>query len=430
MTFCSRKFLAAAVMAAMANLASAAVAGPGSPLLTGLGGDSGFGTRIMQPNDDGSSLLLDLPFTLNFFGNSYADYYVNNNGNISFGRPLSEFTPQVFPIANVPMIAPYWGDVDTRNQSGLSNPFHNNVYLASTNNSLVVTWDTVGYYDQHNDKQNTFQLVLTDRSAQTSHAGDFDMEFRYGKLEWTTGDASDGQHGLGGSAAVAGWNAGIAVNSFALAGSGSQNILQLVSGSNTGQTGVYRFEVRSDAIVGSNPYNPVLPSNPGSGDGAWEFVNVPVSNTQPVWFDPEVAVGYIYQVNGAGPLISSVILPQGIGDGRYDVYVWENGDWKLLQGNVLGGQSFSFGTAVDRFKVLGIEPSAGLNPASPIAFSAGLTFDQNGTVNLSQQAISVMTAVPEPATYAMMGMGLAMLGVVARRRRASSSSADQPPSLL
>jgi hypothetical protein len=125
-----------------------------------------------------------------------------------------------------------------------------------------------------------------------------------------------------------------------------------------------------------------------------------------------------------------VILPQGIGDGRYDVYVWENGDWQLLKGNVLGGQTFSFDTAVDRFKVLGIEQSAGLNPASPIAFSAGLTFDHDGTVNLSQHAISVTAAVPEPATYAMLGMGLAMLGVVARRRRSSSQSENQPVSLL
>lgn len=418
MIFCTRKFLAAAVMAAMANLASAAVAS--GPLLTGLGGDSGFGERIMDPNDDGSSLVQALPFALNFFGNSYDSYFVNNNGNISFGSPLSTFTPEVFPIANVPIIAPYWGDVDTRNQSGLSNPLLNNVYLHATNDSVVVTWDTVGYYDRHNDKQNTFQLVLTNRS-QSSRAGDFDMEFRYGRLEWTTGDASGGSGGTGGYAAVAGWNAGAAVNSFALAGSGTQNVLQLLNGSNTGQTGVYRFEVRSEAAVGSTPYNPILPSNPGAGDGAWEFVNVPVSATNPVWFDPEVAIGYVYQVNGSGPLISSVILPQGVGDGRYDIYVWENGDWKLLQGNVLGGQTFSFGAAVDRFKVLGIEESAGLNPASPIAFSAGLVFDQNGTVNLSQHVISV-TAVPEPSTYAMLGAGLAMLGMVARRRRAQGQA--------
>ncbi len=426
MIFSTRKLVAAAVMAAMAQFASAVTVST-SALLTGLGGESGYGTQIMAPNDDASSDLLSLPFTLNFFGNSYNDYYVNNNGNISFGWALSDFTPQVFPISTAPMIAPYWGDVDTRNRTdNLASQLQNNVYLATVGSSIVVTWDTVGYYSGNNDKQNTFQLVLTDRSAETRHNGDFDIEFRYGRLEWTTGDVSGGVNGLGGYAAVAGWNAGAAINSFALAGSGTNNVLQLLTGSNTGQTGVYRFEVRSDADVGSAPYNPILPSNVDAGDGAWVFENVEVSSTQPTWFDPVVAVGYIYQVDAGGPLISSVILPQGIGDGRYDVYIWENGAWTLLQDNVLGGQTFSFGTAVDRFKVVGIEPSAGLNPASPIAFSAGLIFNQDGTVNLSQTAITAASAVPEPSTYAMLGAGLALLGVVARRRR----KASQPPSLL
>lgn len=418
MTFTTKKLLAAAVMAAMGNLALAAVAVPGSPILTGLGGDSGYGVQILTPNDDGSSVLQNLNFSLNFFGNSYSSYYVNNNGNISFDFPLYDFTPQVFPISTSAMIAPYWGDVDTRNRDGLSTQLQNNVYLASTSNSVVVTWDTVGYFSNHNDKQNTFQLVLTDRSAQSGHSGDFDIEFRYGRLEWTTGDASGGVNGYGGYSAVAGWNAGpaSAINSFALAGSGTANVLQLINGTNTGQAGVYRFEVRSDATVGSSPYNPILPINPESGDGAWEFVNVPVSATNPVWFDPEVAVGYVYQVDGSGPLISSVILPQGIGDGRYDIYIWENGGWTLLESNVLGGQTFTFGSAVDRFKVLGIEETAGLNPASPIAFSTGLTFTADGNVNLSQTAI-LAQAVPEPATYAMLGAGLMLMGVMARRRR-------------
>lgn len=410
-----RKILAAAVLAALTQTASAVVAVVASPLLTGFGGDSGYGTQIMAPNDDGSSVLQTLPFALNFFGNSYSSFYVNNNGNISFENPLSAFTPAVFPISRVPMIAPYWGDVDTRNRGDLATQALNNVYLATSGQSVVVTWNTVGYYSMHNEKQNTFQLVLTDRSSETTHAGDFDMEFRYAQLQWTTGEASGGVNGLGGQSAVAGWNAGAAVNSFALAGSGTDNILQLVNGSNTGQTGVYRFEVRSDALAGSEPYNPLVPSNPGATDGAWVFSNVPVSATTPVWFDPEVAVGYVYQVS-SGPLISSVILPQGIGDSRYDIYLWDGSNWQLLQANVIGGQTFTFGTPVDRFKVLGIEESAGLNPASPIAFSAGLTFDRDGTVNLTQNAISVQSAVPEPDTYVMLGAGLLMVGALSRRR--------------
>jgi hypothetical protein len=41
--------------------------------------------------------------------------FVNNNGNITFAQgAVPTFTPDPFPIATQPMIAPWWGDVDTR----------------------------------------------------------------------------------------------------------------------------------------------------------------------------------------------------------------------------------------------------------------------------------------------------------------------------
>jgi hypothetical protein len=40
---------------------------------------------------------------------------VNNNGNVTFNGPLGGFTPAAFPASSHPMIAPFWGDVDTRN---------------------------------------------------------------------------------------------------------------------------------------------------------------------------------------------------------------------------------------------------------------------------------------------------------------------------
>jgi len=37
-------------------------------LLSGFGGDAGFGELAMLQNDDGSSNALNLPFNINFFG--------------------------------------------------------------------------------------------------------------------------------------------------------------------------------------------------------------------------------------------------------------------------------------------------------------------------------------------------------------------------
>ena len=85
------------------------------PLLSGFGGPQGYGTNFLNRNDDGSVGPLDLPFGINFYGNNYSQFYLNNNGNITFNSALSAFTPNAFPGSSQPIIAPWWADVDTRN---------------------------------------------------------------------------------------------------------------------------------------------------------------------------------------------------------------------------------------------------------------------------------------------------------------------------
>src|SRR6516162_5841169 len=68
----------------------------------------GFSANVYGPNDDGTypctSLdpgppppgcmpsLVPIGFTVNFYGASFGSLYVNNNGNVTFDSPLSEFT--------------------------------------------------------------------------------------------------------------------------------------------------------------------------------------------------------------------------------------------------------------------------------------------------------------------------------------------------
>ncbi|MBA1446229.1 MAG: hypothetical protein M3H12_08765 [Chromatiales bacterium] len=96
-------------------------------LLDGLGGNRGYGEQAMLPNDDGSSNLLDLPFNINFYGNEFSSFFINNNGNISFDNPISSYTPDPFPVANQPMIAPWWGDVDTSRDGQFGEGFDPNL---------------------------------------------------------------------------------------------------------------------------------------------------------------------------------------------------------------------------------------------------------------------------------------------------------------
>lgn len=40
-------------------------------------------------------------------------HQVNTNGVISFSGGVSTYTPEAFPVSDNPLIAVFWGDVDT-----------------------------------------------------------------------------------------------------------------------------------------------------------------------------------------------------------------------------------------------------------------------------------------------------------------------------
>lgn len=392
-------------------------------LLSGYGGTRDYGDLAMNRNDDGSSNVLNLPFTLNFFGNNYNTFYINNNGNITFTGPVGSYTPTPFPISSRPMIAPYWGDVDTRGTSGIV-PNSNNVWVASPNaQTTVVTWDSVGYYGSHTDKLNDFQLVLRDRSD--TGAGNFDIDFRYNQLQWTTGDASGGSQGLGGTPAQAGYDAGDLTHFFTLPGSRTAAVLDLANTSNVSLStpGLWTFPIRNGAISdGSTPSTPLVP-DVVQQDG-WHFdFNIVLG--QQIFIDPLVATGYDFIVD-SGPNILSALLPS-VGDSIFDICLWNGSAWGSCS-TANAGVPFVFGGAgVDRFRVLGIETSAGLDPTNTTAFVTGLTFAGAGTVSMRQVPITTDVsngAVPEidatagTGALTLLGGVLAMVSERRRRRQA------------
>src|SRR5208282_529343 len=76
---------------------------------------SGFDSQILDRNDDGSTGIVPIGFTVNFFGNAHTTLYVNNNGNVTFDSPLSAYSPSTLTSLGTEIIAPFWADVDTRN---------------------------------------------------------------------------------------------------------------------------------------------------------------------------------------------------------------------------------------------------------------------------------------------------------------------------
>lgn len=226
-------------------------------LVSGLGGAAGFGEIAVPTNDDGyTSYDVSAVFQggINFFGQTYNSVYVNTNGSISFGSGISQYTPQTISSGLTPMIAPYWADVDTR----AGNPIY--VDMDATNHVLTVTWSGVGFFDQNTSLTNSFQLQLYDRGG-----GNFDIVYRYQDINWTTGEASGGIGGLGGTPAHVGYTAGSGNPNHVveLPGSGSQGpmlALETTIG-NTGVAGLWAWAVRNgqfpagDITFGSYNFN-------------------------------------------------------------------------------------------------------------------------------------------------------------------------------
>ena len=93
---------------------------------------------------------------------------VNNNGHLSPGVPYSQYIPQQLPF-DIPLIAVFWGDVDTRPPNGgfvwyrnttsedllqqALNDIRGAYPLATDINYLfIATWDHVGYHNLRTDK--------------------------------------------------------------------------------------------------------------------------------------------------------------------------------------------------------------------------------------------------------------------------------------
>ena len=160
-------------------------------------------TLAMAPNDDGSTGSISIPFNFCLYGTNYTNLFINNNGNVSFGTSYSTFSSSPFPSASYVMVAPFWGDVDTRGAG--------TVKYKITPTAMYVNWEGVGYYSMAVDKLNSFQLIITDGSDPVLPPGN-NIAFCYGDMQWTTGSASSGVNGFGGIPATVGVNKGDGVN--------------------------------------------------------------------------------------------------------------------------------------------------------------------------------------------------------------------------
>ncbi len=242
-------------------------------LIDGLGGASDFGADSLTPvlpdtcgvryecgfaGDDGSTadavdISAAFPDGLAFFGETYDSVFINVNGNITFSEPYPVFVNEAFPVADLPMIAPFWADVDL---TAVDPAIDNSVWWAvdADGGEFIVTWNEVGRFDARSDLVNSFQMILS--AAQGGALGNFNVEFRYNRCEWHTGDIE------GSLPAQIGFDAGDSENYRELPMSRTEDVLQVCCDSNVDEPGVWRFEVRDGIPVGDD-----LGAGEGEGEG-------------------------------------------------------------------------------------------------------------------------------------------------------------------
>lgn len=463
MKFIKTLFCAVVVFLALSQESKADV------ILTGMGGELGLGVQALPLVDDGSSNELNLPFNVNFFNNSYNTFFVNSNGNLTFGNGYRDYTPESFATVSAPMIAPYWGDVDVSCGSE-ENPSCGNIYVGSPEEGVTaVTWyDVAEFGNSGSGERNTFQAVLIDRSGDTGVDGDFDIEFRYQQLEW----ADSAQAGF---AAGNGFNGGgpgdgceidcecpggdcecpngdcecpieecgpvnfpqsiptpqvaelasselavediESVNYYSLPGALTQDVVELANTSNTGQDGIWTFSFRDGTFLepGQTPSNPIMPIS--EGENGWGF-DFDVDFGEIVFIDPDVAVGYDYFVDN-GSSFASVILPSGF-NANYELWLLVNGVWEFSAFLNADEQYFFGGTGVTEFRILGIDISNMVDPTDSNAFVTGLTFTGSGNQQIRQVPITEFVAdatdVSEPSPLLLLLLGCGFLALQRKKK--------------
>ena len=243
-------------------------------------------------NDDGSFGPVDLPFTYSLYGDSINSVWINTNGNLTFANPLGTFSPSGFPY-DIPMVAPFWADVDTRDGG--------QIYYKRTATHLIVTWDSVAYYDDlapGDGKHNTFQVIISDGMDPITGPGQ-NTCFNYKDMQWTTGTASEGIGGFGGFPATVGVNKGNEINHIQVGRFGTDT--DNYDGPTNATDGVHYLDSLCQCFRLNNSGN-IPPSVAGFSDGDTLHVNCgDTANFTFQFIGPE-----------PGQIVSSVVDDNGV----------------------------------------------------------------------------------------------------------------------
>lgn len=225
-----------------------------------LGGLQGYG-EIEVPRGDDNAMGLDISAVfengLNYFGTTYAAnaVFVNTNGFLSFGQPFADIPTSQNNLPVRDLIAPFWGDVDTRLDGEGTESGAIWVDIDPIADVVSLTWHRVGAYRRNADDTNTFQLQLFDRGN-----GNFDIVFRYTQIDWTIGTSN---HDTGSRIGIFSANLADPIRiEIGIGHSGLQALPDIFG--NTGVPGLWLYEMRGGVLEQSGSNGPRLTGTNGS----------------------------------------------------------------------------------------------------------------------------------------------------------------------
>ena len=142
---------------------------------------------------DCASAPIPLPgWTFELYGSVYDEFYINSKGMISFGGNVIDWTPTSFPEAEYNQITGYWQDTDNRSVG--------EIMYKITPEAVYVNFVEVGYYNNHDDLTNNFQIIITPNDGIIGDGNN--AQVCYLDMNWAHGD-------VGGSGGCCGTDPGV-----------------------------------------------------------------------------------------------------------------------------------------------------------------------------------------------------------------------------
>ncbi|XP_003375523.1 putative Low-density lipoprotein receptor repeat class B [Trichinella spiralis] len=244
------------------------------------------GDHLLPPNDDQSSDEFQLLDSIHFYGKAYRSVYINENGMISFDTDFNSYRTGELIDFGHPLIAIFYADVDISGPHGghvfyrtsqdpellktssdlIRNKFHWDASDYEAKSLLIVTWDRVGSYQRHNDRVNSFQLVISSNET-TSYA-----QFLYAddEIQWIK---STDKHPHGGNQIARAVFVAAEDKIYALPESYSKRMFDINKETNVALPGVFLYRISESTIVNpqeddeeADDYYPYDPSEYEDGE--------------------------------------------------------------------------------------------------------------------------------------------------------------------